>query len=157
MCVYWKHGGQRGHKGQVVNLPQDIQGFLNRLPCNFSNLPILLVCRHGAENTYRDFRVRRERILLALQWLNVNNPCYKDIMNNPCCKDFMIDHVALQLLPEDGIPPELLTVDEDEECRAQSVSREEDDEHDSSSFLPLPTSQTSEDDAICSALNTHLE
>ncbi len=90
--------------------------------------------------------MRRERILL--QWLKVNNPCYQDIT---------IDHVALQLLPEDGIPPELLTVDEDEECSAQSVSREEDDEHDSSSFLPLPTSQTSEDDAIHSALNAPLE
>ena len=28
MSVYRKHGGQRGYKGHVLNLPQDIQGIL---------------------------------------------------------------------------------------------------------------------------------
>ncbi len=28
MCVYRKHGGQRGYRGHVLNLPQDIQQFL---------------------------------------------------------------------------------------------------------------------------------
>ena len=32
----------------------------------------------------------------ALQWLQQNNQCYKDIT---------IDHAALQNLPEDGVPP----------------------------------------------------
>lgn len=29
MSVSHKHGGQRGYKGHVLNLPQDVQGFLN--------------------------------------------------------------------------------------------------------------------------------
>ena len=27
MSIYRKHGGQRGYKGHVLNLPQDIQSF----------------------------------------------------------------------------------------------------------------------------------
>lgn len=146
MSVYRKHGGQRGYKGHVVNLPQDIQGFLDHLPCNIKDLPILIVRRHGSENTHTDFRVRREKVLSALQWLKANNPCYKDIT---------IDHDALQLLPEDGIPPELLTVDEqEEESSAQEDSANEDNGHDSHSFLPLPTRQSTESDAICAAVTT---
>ena len=146
MSMYRKHGGQRGYKGHVVNLPQDIQGFLNHLPCNIRDLPILIVCRHGAENTHSDFRVCREQVLLALQWLQANNPCYKDIT---------VDHDALQLLPVDGIPPELLTVEErQEEFSAQEDTSEEDNGHDSRSFLPLPTRQSTEDDAIRAAVTT---
>ena len=144
MSVYRKHGGQRGYKGHVVNLPQDIQGFLKHLPCNVQDLPILIVRRHGAENTHQDFRVRRERILLALQWLKSNNPCY-----------IIVDHDALQLLPEDGIPPELLTVDDqEEEFSAPEDTSEETNGHDSHSFLPLPTRQTTENDAIRAAVIT---
>ena len=149
MSVYRKHGGQWGYKGHVVNLPQDIQGFLDQLPCNISDLPILIIRRHGGENTHADFRVRREKILFALQWLKTNNPCYKDIT---------INHGALQLLPEDGIPPELLTVEEkenQEDCSTQSDISEEHNEHDSSSFLPLPTRQRTEEEAIHSAITTN--
>ena len=73
MCIYRKHGGQRGYKGHVVNLPQNIQGFLDTLPSNVNDLPILIVRRQGAENTYADFRVRRSRVLSAIEWLKQNN------------------------------------------------------------------------------------
>ena len=36
MTIYRKHGGQHGYGGHVVNLPQNIQGFLNGLPANVS-------------------------------------------------------------------------------------------------------------------------
>ena len=77
MCIYRKHGGQRGYKGHVINFPQDIQGFLNKLPCSVSDFPVLVVRRHGAENTHKDFNVRRDHVLAALQWLKLNNPCYR--------------------------------------------------------------------------------
>lgn len=77
MCVYHKHGGQRGYKGHVLNMPQDVQGFLDRLPCHVSRLPILVLRRHGQQNTHADFRVRRDKVLTALQWLQLNNQCYK--------------------------------------------------------------------------------
>ena len=51
MCVYRKHGGQRGYRGHVLKLPQDIQGFLNRLPRNIAQLPYLIIRRHGTDNT----------------------------------------------------------------------------------------------------------
>ena len=63
MRVYRKHGGRRGYKGHVLNLPQDIQSFLNRLPSRVADLPDLIVRRHGAEDTHRDFTVRRHKIL----------------------------------------------------------------------------------------------
>ena len=48
LSIYRKHGGQRGYKGHVLNLPQDIQGFLNSLPANVSDLPILVIRKQGA-------------------------------------------------------------------------------------------------------------
>ncbi len=42
MSVYSKHGGQRGYKGHVLNMPQEVQGFLDRLPCEVSQLPIVV-------------------------------------------------------------------------------------------------------------------
>ena len=48
LFIYHKHGGQRGYKGHVLNLPQDIQGFLNSLPANVSDLPILVIRKQGA-------------------------------------------------------------------------------------------------------------
>ena len=38
MSVYCKLGGQRGYKGHVLNMPQDVQGFLDKLPPHFNQL-----------------------------------------------------------------------------------------------------------------------
>jgi hypothetical protein len=96
--VYRKHGGQRGYKGHVLNLPQDIQSFLNRLPSRVADLPVLIVRRHGAEDTHRDFTVCRHKVLEAVLWLKTNNPFFKNIE---------IDRDVIQRLPENGIPDEL--------------------------------------------------
>ena len=48
VSIYRKHAGQRGYKGHVLNLPQDIQCFLNSLPANVSDLPILVIRKQGA-------------------------------------------------------------------------------------------------------------
>ena len=123
MTVYRKHGGQRGYKGHVLNLPQDIQDFLNRLPPKVSDL---LLRRSGENNTHSDLRVRRHTVLTALQWLHQNNPFYSDIV---------IDLVSIRQLPDDGIPSELLTVDDVDDI---TDSEEEDANAHSHSFLPLP-------------------
>lgn len=60
MCVYRKHGGQRGYRGHVLNLPQDVQGFVDKLPRSIADIPVLLVRRRGVDNTHADFRVHRE-------------------------------------------------------------------------------------------------
>ena len=47
--IYRKHGGQRGRlQGHVLNLPEDIEGFLNSFPANVSDLPILVIRKQGA-------------------------------------------------------------------------------------------------------------
>ena len=48
MSIYREHGGQRGYKGNVLNLLEDIQGFLNSLPPNVGGLPILVIRKQGA-------------------------------------------------------------------------------------------------------------
>ena len=48
ISIYRKRGGQRGYKGNVLNLPEDTQGFLNSLPPNVGGLPILVIRKQGA-------------------------------------------------------------------------------------------------------------
>ena len=52
VSVYREHGGQRGYKGHVFKLPQEIQSFFNSLPSQASDLPVVVVRRHGVENTH---------------------------------------------------------------------------------------------------------
>jgi hypothetical protein len=103
MCAFRLKGGQRGYSGHVLNLPQDLQGFLDKLPCYISDLPVILIRRHGCDNTHKDCRVRRDHVLAALLWLKQNNPFYKNIE---------INLSALNALPLDGIPENILDVEE---------------------------------------------
>ena len=74
----------------------------------------------------------------ALQWLQQNNQCYKDIT---------IDHIALQNLPEDGVPPELLTIEDDGVAmNDHNNDAQSEDTSDSHSFLPV---EATVDSAIC--------
>lgn len=61
----------------------------------------LHVRREGSTGTHHDFCVRRSVVLRALQWLQTNNPYYKDVP---------LDPVALAQLPVDGKLPGLLIV-----------------------------------------------
>ena len=99
MTVYLKHGGQLGYSGHVLNLPQNIQRFIDKLPVNVSDLPVITITRQDAANTHHNFRVRRDKVLHALQWLKHNNMFYTDIE---------IDLDSVQHLPVDGIPDALL-------------------------------------------------
>lgn len=166
MCVYRKKDGQRGYSGHVLNLPQDVQGFLDKLPCNVSQLPVLVVRRHGSDNTHKDCRVRRANVLTALQWLKAHNPFYTNIE---------IDMDAIRCLPSNGIPEELLTIDQQSQIQNDTSSSSDDSEDEeppqteelssheadgempgsviepdinSRSFMPLPQQQQQEEDAI---------
>ena len=148
MCIYRKHGGQRGYKGHVINFPQNVQTFLDKLPRCTHELPILIVHRQAAENTHRDFQVRRDRVLAALQWLKLNNLCYSDIT---------IDLDSIANLPIDGVPTELMSVnvdddDHDYDNDSQPSSADIDVQNDSRSFLPIPVTLDTEDRAIQSVI-----
>ena len=135
MTVYHKHGGQLGYSGHVLNLPQNIQHFINKLPVNVSDLPVLTVTRQGAANTYHNFHVRRDKVLHALQWLKHNNKFYNNIE---------IDLDSIQQLPVDGIPEELMNFEllnsDNELVYDEGPSTEELDDNvssnPSSSFVP---------------------
>ena len=73
--------------------------------------------RSGADlSTFKDFPVRRAKVLTALQWLQNNNPYYRDIT---------INQVNLAALPEDGHVDNQLRViiDDLSNLKAQTVSR----------------------------------
>ena len=79
---------------------------MNRLPSQVADLPVLVVRRHGGDETHREFTVRRRRVLEAILWLKTNNPFFKDIE---------IDCAIINSLPENGIPEELrYIIDESE-------------------------------------------
>ena len=92
MSLYRLPHGQYGYSGHVINLPQDVASFVNSLPRPPSELDVIVVRKEGAAQSHRDFRVRRSRVLSALQWLQTNNIYYRGIN---------IDPHALALLPED--------------------------------------------------------
>lgn len=62
---------------------------------------MIIVNVKGRDNTFKDVSVRRQKVLDALPWLTPNNPQYKDVEIN--------DH-AVEALPVNRIPSELLTV-----------------------------------------------
>ena len=142
MSIYRKHGGQRGYKGHVLNLPQDIQGFLDTLPRNINDLPILFLRRNGHDNTHVDLQVRRNIVMLALQWLKLHNPYYLNIT---------INDDALQRLPQDGIPDGLQFVDDNE--LEDEIHEDTEVSHNSYSLLPVQQSTMTENDAICAMLS----
>ena len=159
MRVYRKHGGQRGYKGHVLNLPQDVQSFLNRLPSQVADLPVMVVRRHGADDTHKDFTVRRHRVLEALLWLKTNNPFFKDIE---------IDRQVIQSLPENGVPDELRYVIDDNEPSVHVENEGPPQEptmsanasveelilgNDSTSFIPMRQRQRKDGAAIQDAFN----
>ena len=91
MSVYQLPLGQYGYSGHVINLPQDVESFVRSLPCMPSQLDVVVVRKEGAAGSHKDFKVRRSRVLQALQWLMENNPYFREIS---------LDHAALAQLPE---------------------------------------------------------
>ncbi|CAL1671665.1 unnamed protein product [Lasius platythorax] len=81
--------GQYRYKG---NIEQDITEIATRLPKTPSHLNIIIMQRQGVSG-HSNFRVRRNKVLNALRWLQVNNPYYRDIQ---------IADEVLESLPIDG-------------------------------------------------------
>ena len=60
MSFYRLPLGQYGYSGHVVNLPQDVVTSLPRLPSGI-HVDVILVCKEGASETHKDFRVRASK------------------------------------------------------------------------------------------------
>ncbi|PKY46625.1 hypothetical protein RhiirA4_409171 [Rhizophagus irregularis] len=92
VSVYNLPGGQYAYRGNIINFPQDVQEFVTRLPRNPSTLDLVIIRRYTENGSnFRDFHVRREKVMQALRWLKANNKFYRDIE---------IDSDVLQTLPE---------------------------------------------------------
>ncbi|CAB3983680.1 ATP-dependent DNA helicase PIF1 [Paramuricea clavata] len=106
MRVYIKPGGQRGYSGHCINLPQNVTELATSLPRYPKDLAVIIVKVKGRDNTFKDVSVRREKVHDALLWLVHNNPHYAELD---------INEIALNLLPENDIPADLMTVETESE------------------------------------------
>ena len=105
MRVYIKPGGQRGYSGHCINLPQNVTQLATSLPRYPKDLAVIIVKVKGRDNTFKDM-VRKQKIQIALFWLINNNPHYSELI---------INEDVLHSLPENGIPPDLMTVETDDD------------------------------------------
>jgi hypothetical protein len=106
MRVYIKPGGQRGYSGHCINLPQNVKELAMSLPRYPKDLAVIIVKAKGRENTFRDVTVRKQKVHNALVWLINNNPHYSELL---------INEDALNALPENGVPSDLMTVETDDD------------------------------------------
>lgn len=153
MRVYIKPGGQRGYSGHCINLPQNIKDLALTLPRYPKDLSVIIVKVRGRNNTFKDVNVRRQKVHKALLWLLQNNPQHADISIN-------LD--ALNCLPVNGIPTDLVTVECNDEIVSDEVIEAEGEEPtenadedivynqsaEMSSFLPVAEQQQKEIQAI---------
>jgi len=152
VSVYTLPGGQHAYRGNIINFPQDVQEFVTRLPHDPSSLNLLIVRRYSEDGSnFRDFHVRRRKVMRALQWLKVNNKLYREID---------IDDEILQSLPEDGSITEKLPQYTDDRTPGseEGPNGEDDDENEenafnSQTFVPSLLNRLSENIAINEILN----
>ena len=103
MQVYIKPGGQSGYLGDcITNLPQNLKELAKALPRYPKDLAIIIVKVKGKDNKFNDVTVRKQKVHNALLWLKNNNPHYSEVL---------INDQALNSLPENGVQPELMTVE----------------------------------------------
>ncbi len=100
MSIYLLPHGQFGYSGHVINLPEDVVSFASSLPRLPSDLDVIVVRKESANQSHRDFRVRRCVVHHALQWLISNNIYYR-------INQVHIDQEALVHLPQNGTFPTL--------------------------------------------------
>ena len=145
MSIYRLPHGQYSYSGHVINLPQDIASFANSLPRLPSDVNVLVVRREGSDqSTHHDFRVRRDIVLHALQWLLANNKYYKHIT---------INFSALNSLPEDDNLSSLSSVTlpgVGNSNEMAELQQQEDSYHSQlvSSFVPLVANRSTEQETI---------
>jgi hypothetical protein len=106
MRVYIKPGGQRGYSGHCINLPQNVKELATSLPRYPKELSVIIVKVKGKNDTFKDVTVRKQKVHEALLWLIQNNPYYSDLQ---------VNEDALNLLPENGVPQNLMTVATDDD------------------------------------------
>jgi ATP-dependent DNA helicase PIF1 len=101
-------GGQYKTRGNVITFPQDISQLCTTLPRLPEELDILVVRKPGARDpaTYKDFRVRKDKVMRLLYYLKQNNPYYTNVtIQPPQAVDLPRDASILHLLSVVETPP----------------------------------------------------
>ena len=97
--------------------------------------------KEGTSDSHRDFRVRKSVVLVALQWLIINNKYYHSVH---------INHDALALLPEDGNLTALRSLNSTAEEQAMPSVQDVDpyNTHLPGSFVPSAARRLTEQETI---------
>ena len=98
--IYHLPHGQYGYSGY------DVASFASSLPWLPSELDVVIVRKEGASQSHHDFRVRRDIVHRALQWLVTHNQYYH-------ANSVHIDVTALAQLPQDGNLTNLTSINVD--------------------------------------------
>ena len=158
MRVYIKPGGQQGYSGHCINLPQNVTELATSLPRYPKHLAVIIVKVKGRDNTFKDVTVQKQKVHDALVWLINNNPQYSEVL---------VNEDALNMLPENGVPSELATVETDgaimspDHCSTDvgppTANPSEDivynNSTEMSSFLPVGEQQQQEIEAVRNQLS----
>ena len=152
MSIYKLPHGQYSCSGHVVNLPQDVASFAQKLPRLPSNLDVLVVRKEGANQTHSNFRVGRVVVQIALQWLVTHNQYYQAL-------GITVDITALeQLLEDDNVSHQLPAAEDSTPLDTPTTSSgpptspEEDstaeDNHLAQSFVPIAAPSMTEQETV---------
>eukprot|EP00919_Chromeraceae_sp_WS-2016_P036497 GHVR01086607.1.p1 GENE.GHVR01086607.1~~GHVR01086607.1.p1 ORF type:complete len:190 (-),score=18.00 GHVR01086607.1:597-1100(-) len=78
-------GGQRGYSGHAISFPRDLKHWVaTELPRAACDLEVVVVRQNGRLGAFKDYYVRRQKVLCGLMWLKANNPHYRDVPINQC-------------------------------------------------------------------------
>ena len=114
-------------------------------------IPVIRLVAENSDFKSKDFRVRRLKVLIALQWLVNNNPIYSDVI---------IDENRINALPEDNVISGLRNIYINEET-GHSVPEDrgpvlsENVNEEMSSFLPINLNMKKQKDIIIEQANTY--
>ena len=161
-------GGQFKTRGNVISFSQDVAMLYSSLPRLPEELDILIVRKPDARDpaSYKDFRVRKKKVLDFLDFLKANNPYYAHIkIRHPDDVDLPEDGDILQRLPNVVAPDSGKSTASMKNATGNSFNDADDLEEQSfepeeliqeqTSFVPSFLPGRTELDAIHSGLQSH--
>jgi ATP-dependent DNA helicase PIF1 len=152
-------GGQYKSRGNVITFSQDITHLCTTLPRLPEQLDVLVVRKPGAgtPSGYKDFRVRKKKVLELLRYLKKHNTHYANIAIRPADDvDLPADGSVLERLPHVRCTRGETHADGRDDSSSSSIDSSSfvpdslSDEH--NTFVPDFHPQTYEVDAIDSAM-----
>lgn len=117
ISIYRLKGGQYSYRGNVINFRQDVSSFCTQLPHSMCVVRDLVSVCCSTPTFHKDFIIRRNKVSVALHWLQMNNKYYSDIK---------IDLNLIKSLPEDGHYTEIVT---DVKANPQEANISSDDQN----------------------------